>query len=298
MMSRRAQILALGEVLWDIFPDGPRFGGAPANFACACAELGGDTTEVALMSAVGNDSLGHEARNHLQRHQVQTQFLVESPYPTGQVFVTLDEGRQASYRFLEQCAWDFIPYRGELETAAQQAEVIYFGTLGQRAAVSAQTIRRLVTASRGLRVCDLNLRPPYDTPEAISFSLESADVLKLNEEELARVARDLELRGDADHILKQLQSRYRYRLIAFTLGAQGSILISQEGQRSEHSAVPVKIVDTVGAGDAFTAAMVLGLLRGDSLEALHDYASQVAAYVCTHAGGTPHFSEFTYRHSS
>ncbi|MGL6076177.1 MAG: carbohydrate kinase family protein [Fimbriiglobus sp.] len=282
-------ILALGEVLWDVFPDGPRFGGAPANFAWACAGLSED--RVFLASAVGDDDLGHAARERLGVMGVDLSHLVTTTLPTGQVLVSLDANGQGSYRFIENPAWDEVPLSASLLQLAREADAIYFGTLGQRAEFSRTTIRTILRAAKpeSLRVLDLNLRPPHWTPEIVRESLSLANVLKLNDDEFPILADILGLSGPVEAQLDQLQKSASLELIALTRGARGSLMLRENGERVEHSGTPTDVIDTVGAGDAFTAVLTLGLLHQQPLEAISHVANQVAAYVCTQPGGTQTF---------
>ncbi len=290
-MSKPINILALGEVLWDVFPDGPRFGGAPANFACACAEMGGERVHVQLASAVGNDQLGDEARQRLFSQRVDVSLIATRPEPTGQVLVELDAQGRASYLFIEDPAWDHLELNDELLSAARQADVIYFGTLGQRSAVSRETIRSLLKASSPtcLRVFDINLRPPHWTAAVLSSSFDFANVVKLNDEELPHVGKHLDTPTSARFALLELCSRYNLKIVALTRGSNGSMVLDSTGTFHELPAKPVKIVDTVGAGDAFTAALALGLAFGHPLDKLQQAAVDAAAFVCTQPGGTPVF---------
>lgn len=282
-------ILALGEVLWDVFPDGPRFGGAPANFACACAELGRQRVNVSLASAVGNDDLGRHARQRLAEHGVGTTHLTTSDQPTGQVLVTLDADGKASYRFIENPAWDHVTLTPGLLEAARTTDVVCFGTLGQWATTSRDTIRSAVqsVSSNGLRILDINLRTPFWTREVVLESLALANVVKLNDEELPIVGELLGVTGSPDEVLRAIVTRHSPRLIALTRGANGSVLLTANGERSESPGVRIEVVDTVGAGDAFTAALALGLIHGLPLGEMHRWATDVAAFVCTQPGGTP-----------
>ena len=281
-------ILALGEVLWDVFDDGPRFGGAPANFACACAGLGGGRVRVFLGSAVGRDKLGDEARRQLIGHGVDVTHLATAAGETGQVVVTHDEQKKATYRFIDDPAWDHIPTTPEVLATAATADVLCFGTLGQWADTSRQTIRAALRAANpnAVRVLDINLRPPFWTPDLIRDSLPLADVLKLNDEELPQVAEVLGLSGTPDEFVSEVIRRYSLKLVALTRGPNGAVLTTPT-ERSELPGVPVTVVDTVGAGDAYTAALALGLAHGWPLDRVNRWACEVAAFVCTQKGATP-----------
>ncbi len=284
-------ILALGEVLWDVFDDGPRFGGAPANFACACAELGGGHVRVFLGSAVGRDHLGDEARKQLLSHGVDVTHLATAGGETGQVIVKHDEQKKATYRFIDDPAWDHIPTMPELLATAATADVLCFGTLGQWADTSRQTIREALRAANpnAVRILDINLRPPFWSPDLIRDSLPLANVLKLNDEELPILAEVLGIDPSPDAFLSAVLARHSLRLVALTRGANGAVLLAADGERSEQPGVPVTVVDTVGAGDAYTAALALGLAHGWPLDRINRRAGEVAAFVCTQHGGTPTF---------
>lgn len=280
-------ILALGEVLWDVFDDGPRFGGAPANFACTCAELGGDWVRVSLGSAVGRDQLGDDARTQLAAHGVAVSHVAVTDRPTGQVVVKHDEQKKATYTFIDHPAWDHIPITPELLDTARTADVICFGTLGQWAAESRQTIRAALraTSPNALRILDVNLRPPFWNPDVVRDSLELANVLKLNDEELPTLAGILGVSDAPDEFMAAVLKRYSLRLVALTRGANGAVLRTPT-ERSELPGVPVKVVDTVGAGDAFTAALAVGF-EYKHLDHVNRWAGDVAAFVCTQLGATP-----------
>jgi fructokinase len=288
-MNHKPVIVGLGEVLWDVFPDGPRFGGAPANFVCSVAGLGQDQFEVAMASSVGNDELGRRALDQLRQHGVDVSAVTQLDAPTGQVHVSLDPQGHASYEFASNTAWDHLAWSDTLERLARRADVVCFGTLGQRSDASKQTIRQFVSSTPpgSLRLLDVNLRSPYWNEEVILQSLSLANALKLNDAELPVIAGLLKLQGTDEAILEQILRQHSLRIVALTRGAKGSLLIRADGTHSDLAGQPVAVVDTVGAGDAFTAAMAIGVLRELSLQALHRWASDVAAYVCTQAGATP-----------
>ncbi|NQU26644.1 MAG: carbohydrate kinase [Candidatus Nealsonbacteria bacterium] len=286
-------IVGLGEILWDVFPDGPRFGGAPANFACHVAALG-RTAEIA--AAVGQDELGKRALAELHTRGVGTRCVDRhADRPTGTVTVSLDDEGQASYEFAAQTAWDAMAWSEELAQLAPRTSAVCFGTLGQRSERSRETIQRFVAATSAalrpslpaaLRIFDVNLRPPFVTDPVILQSLDLANVLKLNDEELPVVAALCKLTGTDVEVMQQLADRFTLRAVALTRGPRGAVLI-RDDQVSEHPGVETQVVDTVGAGDAFTAVLALGLLDGSDLAAINTGACQVAAFVCSQGGATP-----------
>ncbi|QEG40608.1 Ribokinase [Roseimaritima ulvae] len=281
-------IVGLGEILWDVFPDGPRFGGAPANFSCSAASLAASSARVSMVSAVGDDSLGSRALQSLQDKHVDTTHVAVVQHPTGKVDVSLDEDGKASYEFASDTAWDNLPWHDDLLPLAARADAVCFGTLGQRSDCSRQTIQRFLAATRPqtLRIFDINLRPPYYNETVIQQSLQLANVLKLNDEELPILCELYECGGSDVEQLRQLSERCELKGIALTLGSQGATLL-WNGQLHSADAVETEVVDTVGAGDAFTAALALGLLAEEPLAVINERATRVAAYVCSQSGATP-----------
>ncbi len=283
------QIVGLGEILWDVFPDGARFGGAPANFACSAAGLAAGSARVSMAGAVGRDDLGRRALAEFTARGVDVAAVAVLPEPTGRVDVTVDVAGHASYVFAPDCAWDNVPWSDSLERLAAETSAVCFGTLSSRGATSQATIRRFIAAvpSPALRILDINLRPPFWSPDVVRDSLALANIVKCNDDELPVVAEILGLSGSPEAILRQLVDRHALRLAALTRGAKGSLLVTADGSASDLPGTPVDVVDTVGAGDAFTAAVTLGLLAGWPLSKLHAHAERVAASVCTQRGGTP-----------
>lgn len=282
-------VLGLGEILWDVFPDGARFGGAPANFACSVAGLAGSAARAGMAGAVGTDDLGRRALAEFAARGVDTAAVAVLGQPTGRVDVTIDATGHAAYVFAPDAAWDHVPWTAAIEQAAGRAAAVCYGTLGQRSAPSRATIHRCLAAVRptALRILDINLRPPFWSPEVIRESLPPADVVKCNDEELPIVADVLGLTGSPERILRELVDRAGLRLAAVTRGPRGSLLVAADGTTSDLAGTPVDVVDTVGAGDAFTAALTIGLLAGWPLPRLHAHAERVASFVCTRRGGTP-----------
>jgi fructokinase len=287
--ARPRLIVGLGEILWDVFPDGPRFGGAPANFACSVAGLAGDSVQAGMVSAVGDDELGTAALQSLQQHAVATHCISRLPQPTGTVNVALDEHGHATYEFADDTAWDHLTWNDMLQKDAAACEAVCFGTLGQRGEVSRRTIQRFVeqTPQTCLRVFDVNLRPPFWSDAVIQESLQLANVLKMNEDELPVLARILNLEGDDATLLPQIVERCQLRTVILTRGARGAMLADAAGNICDLSGRPVNVIDTVGAGDSYTATVVLGLLRGLPLRTTGEWAQRVAAWVCTQPGATP-----------
>ena len=281
------QIIGLGEVLWDVFPSGAVFGGAPANFACHIAGLG---ERAAMVSAVGDDRLGRGAIAALEARGVDANHVrVDPHHPTGTVDVAIDSTGVASYLFAADTAWDHLAWEPTLDSLARSCAAVCFGTLAQRSGESRQTIRRFVeaTTASSLRVFDVNLRQQFFDPETILKSLSLATVLKLNAEEMPIVAAACGEKGTSLlGALQGIRQRHGLQAAVLTLGAEGSIIVTDR-EVSQLPALVVKVVDTVGAGDAFTAAVVVGLLRRLPLAVIHRHAASLAAFVCSQRGATP-----------
>lgn len=280
------RVVGIGEMLWDLLPEGARIGGATTNFAFHTNALGVDA---AAVSCVGEDALGREILDRLAAWGMETRYLSVRPdYPTGWVDVKLDAHGVPEYTIHEGVAWDHIAWNDSLAELAPTLDAVCYGSLGQRAPESRATIVRFLEAVRPdcLRVCDINLRQSYFTTEILRDSMERADVLKLNHEELPIVAGRLGLGGTPEEMLIGLRDRFDLELVALTRGGDGSALLAGD-RLSEHPGYSVTVVDTVGAGDAFTAALVVGLLRGDDLDSLNAAANRAAADVCAQAGAIP-----------
>jgi fructokinase len=279
-------VVGLGELLWDLLPTGKQCGGAPANFTYHAQALG---AEAWLVTRVGDDELGDELRQHVVALGLPDVYLTTDPdHPTGTVAVELDGFGQPKYVIHEHVAWDFIPPREDLAELALRADAVCFGTLAQRNAVSRTTIRDFLAATRNdcLRIFDVNLRQRYYNMDTIAPSLAAATVVKLNEDEFAVFRKLLSISGDEPTALGTMFRRFGLRLIVLTKGAGGAVLFGSEGL-SVHPGLPSDVTDTIGAGDAFTAVVAVGLLRGWDLQTINARANRLAAYVCSQPGATP-----------
>ena len=288
------KILAIGEVLWDMLPSGRQLGGAPANFACHARALG---AEARLVTRVGDDDLGREILERLARQGLPTETVeVDPDAPTGTVAVELGTDGQPRFTIVEDVAWDRIEAGFAAFSAAASADAVCFGSLAQRHRIAREAIRSVVTAARAgaLRVFDVNIRPPFHSRDVIAVSLEMASVLKLNDQELPMLAAMFGLDGGVRAQMEALARRFELSLVALTRGGGGSLLY-RGGDWSDHLGEPAKVCDTVGAGDAFTAVLTVGLLEGWPLDEINRRANRVAAYVCSQPGATPPLPEWLLR---
>ena len=280
-------VVGLGELLWDIFPEGKQLGGAPANFAYAANLLG---NRGIVASRIGKDTLGNEALEKLSGLGLNASFLqIDSAYPTGTVKVQVGLDGQPAFKIAESVAWDFLQWKTAWRALAEQADAVCFGSLAQRSPRSHKTIRAFLKAVRPgtARIFDVNLRQRFYSADVISESMKLADIVKLNHEELPRVMETLGL--DCDDEVSSARRVLRAcgaKLVCVTRGASGSLLVSSAGS-DEHPGFRGYVADTVGAGDAFAAALVHHFLRGASLAVMNEAANRMGAWVVTQAGATP-----------
>jgi fructokinase len=243
-----------------------------------------------MVSAVGNDELGDRALRVLADHHVVSDLVArDAGHPTGRVLVTVGNRGVPSYVIALDTAWDHLGWSGELAAFAERCDAVCFGSLAQRSPDSRSTIRRFVQTlpPHALRVFDVNLRQRHYDRETIEASLHLASAVKLNDEELPPVAALLGIDARAPRdLMRELMTRYDLRLAALTRGPNGALLLDERGE-DDSAAPPTIVVDTVGAGDAFTAAMVVDFLKGLPLREINRHANAVASFVCSQPGATP-----------
>lgn len=279
-------MVGVGEILWDLLPNGRQVGGAPSNVAWHAAQLG---LWSVVVSAVGDDDLGRELLVLLDELGIDRSYVAIDPdHPTGTAGVQLDRHGNSTFTITEGVAWDHIALHVGLPHLAVQADAVCVGSLAQRCEASRETIQAFLAATRRdcLRIYDVNLRQHYFNHTILDRTLACCHVVKLNEQEWPVVAKLLDLPHDLRSGAMAMRRRYDLRVVAVTRGGDGSVLCDANGLH-DHAGIDVPVVDTIGAGDAFTAALGVGLLRGLSLAQLHELAARTAAYVCTQAGATP-----------
>jgi len=290
-------ILGIGELLWDVLPEGPSLGGAPANFTVMAGRLG---NHAAILSRIGRDDLGRRAIDRLDPMPVDTSCLEVDPvHETGRVTVEFAYG-EPQYIIHQPAAWDFLELSDEWVRMAERADAVCFGSLAQRSVKSRQTIQTLAaqTPEKCIRIFDANLRAPFFSDEIIEESLELATVLKMNEGEVPQVLQLLglpldeepereRLRQGADRLLEEFPT---LEMVAVTRGGRGSLLVRRD-EWNEHPGFPVKVADPIGAGDAFTAAIIHYALRGADLSTLNEAGNRWGSWVASQPGAMPAFSE-------
>ncbi len=281
-------ILGIGELLWDILPEGPQLGGAPANYSVMAGRLGNHAT---IISRIGRDALGDRALEVLAPFPVDCgQLQMDPGQPTGAVTVELQDG-QPSYVIHQPAAWDFFELTPEWQAQAALADAVCFGSLGQRSEQSRRTIHALVRATRPEchRIFDVNLRAPFYTGEIVRDSLALASVMKMNDIEVPLVLSllgfpaEATLRGGAERLLAEFAG---LTMVAITRGGEGSLLVGRS-EWDEHRGIPIQVADTIGAGDAFTAAMTHYLLKGAPLHVLNEAGNRWGSFVASQSGAMP-----------
>jgi fructokinase len=278
-------IIGIGEILWDVFPQGKVLGGAPANFAFHVSQLGLNGCAV---SAIGNDELGKEILHVLDEKRLNTH-IEKVNYPTGTVQVTLSGKGIPQYEICEGVAWDNIPFSDELETMAKRTKTVCFGSLAQRSAVSHATINKFLDSvpADAMKIFDINLRQHFYSKALIDESLKRCNVLKINDDEVVLVSNLFGWNGMTEtETAARLMQDYKLDIVVLTKGTEGSYVFTP----AETSFLPtplVEVADTVGAGDSFTAGFVASLLKGKSISEAHRKAVEISAYVCTQHGAMP-----------
>jgi fructokinase len=279
-------VVGVGEVLWDLLSTGPELGGAPANFAYHAHALGACSQ---VITRVGDDEKGCEIMRRFREMSLPVDNVqIDPTAPTGTARVSLSGDGIAHFAIQESVAWDRVQVRPEALGAVCEAHAICFGTLAQRCETSRNSIQQLLAAAPKNALCifDINLRQSYYSRAVIEQSLHLSDVLKLNEDELCVLAEMFGLTGTTRRQIESLAQRFNQRVVALTRGPQGSLLY-QEGRWSDCASAVVGVVDTVGAGDSFTAALAVGLLNNLDLDEINSLANEIAGYVCSRAGATP-----------
>lgn len=280
---KKLKVIAVGEIVWDMLPAGKQLGGAPLNFAFFSKELG---AEAYAVSAIGNDALGDETLAVASATGVNLDYLQRNNLPTSRVLISLDNEGVPQYEIVENVAWDALECPQMILDLVKDASVMCWGSLAQRSVTSRQSVLAMLAAApkECVKVFDINIRQHYYSREVIETSLGYADILKLNEDELPLVASILGLSGQERDIVRQLIEKYALKYLVYTHGADFSEVYSATGEYSHVPTPKVKVVDTVGAGDSFTAVFVTSILQGLSMAESHARAVEVSAYVCTQNG--------------
>lgn len=280
-------IIVIGEILVDRFPDYERIGGAPFNFAYHLWQLG---WPVRFFSRIGDDAPGERIRRYLERSGFpQSDIQVDRRHPTGKVDVALNGQGVPHFTICDDVAYDYIALPGAAAFAASTIDLIYFGTLARRTPRGFSQVEAFLDQARApvIKFCDINLRPPHINPAAVAASLKHADLLKLNTEELALVSTLCNGPGAVEDAIEWLLGDHGIDAVAVTRGAQGSSLYSKRMTSHSPPAQVARMVDTVGAGDAYAAVLAAGRLNHLPDDVTLTLATRFAADICAIPGATP-----------
>lgn len=280
-------ITSIGEILFDVFPDNRVMGGAPFNFIYHIRKITGSGN---FVSRIGSDAAGKEVSEFLKERNIPEDYIqADSDHPTGQAVVSVQSNGEPRFDIIENCAYDFIAYDNRFsELIKKKNSLLYFGTLAQRSPVSRNTIWSLLNMNMPC-FCDVNLRQSYYNHQILEKSLNAADVVKLNKEEL-EILGDLYFgrKYEPEDAAKALKERFRITMLSITMGADGALIIGSNNEKSFCRPKKNKrVIDTVGAGDAYSAVVALGYLKGWHIEKINYTASGFASDICTVKGALP-----------
>lgn len=283
----KKKVVGLGEVLWDLLPHGACLGGAPANFAYITTLMG---DQGIIASCVGEDSRGLDALRKLEERGLDIDHVqTDRKHPTGTVKVDLDGNGQARFEIEQPVAWDFLHWTLDWQNLAENVDAVCFGSLAQRSEASRATIQKFVAASSPatVKVFDVNLRQSFYSPEVLAESMKLADIVKLNDDELPKIMKLCQIpHKDELSSARKLMGDFDLEVVCVTRGGRGSLL-TRGDEVSEHSGFKVRVADTVGSGDAFTAGLVHEYLHGASLDLMNEVANLVGAWVASEVGAMP-----------
>ncbi|WP_165501682.1 carbohydrate kinase family protein [Pedobacter frigiditerrae] len=280
-------VVTIGEILWDVFPEGKKPGGSSMNVALHLHKQGLITQ---FISAIADDKNGKDLIEFLAENNFSTYLIQVNELPTSTVEVTLDEQQQATYEIVEPVAWDAIELSDSLISTVQAANAFVYCSLTCRNEKSKNTILSLLKYAK-LKVFDINLREPFYTIETLKLLLNEADILKVNEHELVYLKSALNLSGNTDEqLLKQLSNLFQIKIICLTVGEKGAYVLQQD-KLYHHKGYQVKVADTVGAGDSFLATFISSYLNGYPMDTILDRACKVGAFVASQVGANPVYGD-------
>lgn len=277
------KIVAFGEIVWDVFKDGSRLGGAPLNFTYYCLK---NACEAKIISAIGRDELGAETLSQMEKFSIPADFVqISDTYQSGKVMVSVDEKGLASYEICSPSAWDYIANSPDTHKFLSQADAFVFGSLAQRNAYSRRSLFEFIglLPPSCLKVFDVNLRQNFYTEEILEKSMKVSNIVKLNDEEVVKISEMFGVVGSESERAQRIFKLFNLDYLILTLGPRGHLIVS-DGEVLQSPAVDAVVVDTVGAGDSFTATFISCLLNSKSLREASDEAAKMAAKVCSYKG--------------
>jgi fructokinase len=291
MTDKNSYIVCFGEVLWDVFPEGSRAGGAPFNVAYNVHKMGID---VNMLSKIGNDELGKKLTDQIKSWEISTDYIqVDEKYPTSTVIAKIDEHNEATYEIINNVAWDFIEFLPEHKELVSNAEAFVFGSLSARNEKSKETLLQLLEFAK-LKIFDVNFRPPFTEVELIKTLLQKADIVKMNKAELKQI---LEFIGkeynNEEESVAFLQNHFNIKEVILTKGSKGAKYFVGDKNYS-FEAVPITVADTVGSGDAFLSGFISKRIKNENPEEIIKQAISLGAFITSKSGACPdyEYSEF------
>ncbi|MFC4163543.1 carbohydrate kinase [Epilithonimonas zeae] len=285
-LNKKINVVSFGEVLFDVFGEEKKIGGAPLNLALRTASFG---FPVAMISAVGNDQDGKVICDYARENLLDTSGIITTQgYDTGIVQVTLNERGSATYEIKFPSAWDFIETNENTQNIVKNADVFFYGSLICRNDVSRSTLYTLLDSNTTMfKVFDVNLRKPFYNIQLLEELMKKADFIKFNDEEILEIASGIGFEStDLESNIKFISEKTNTKAICVTLGKHGSLLL-WNGKMYQHGGYPVKVADTVGAGDSFLASLISKLLSDNDPDEALNFASAVGALVASYSGANP-----------
>jgi fructokinase len=280
------KVVCFGEMLWDCFPGEDVPGGAPMNVALNLSQLG---LSVKMISKLGTDDFGQRLRSFVSGYGLDQSLIQEDQeYPTGKVLVDQTDPENIRYEIVSPSAWDFIQIDAQTRQAVAEADAFVFGSLGIRNQISWETLYELIHLPV-LKIFDINLRAPFYDFEQLEIILGYTDILKINEDELAIVARYFDIPAKLETFCEAISELFPIEMICITLGAKGA-MIYKDNKVYRHKGYKVNVKDTVGSGDAFLSGFIKTYLEGKKPDQILDFACALGAYVATQRGGTPRYT--------
>ncbi|MFP3590592.1 carbohydrate kinase family protein [Chryseobacterium sp. SIMBA_038] len=286
MIKENPYVVCFGEVLWDIFPEGTRAGGAPFNAAYNVHKMG---TDVKMLSRIGNDELGKKLTDQIKGWGLTTEYIqIDNEHPTSTVIAKIDEHNEATYDIVNHVAWDYIDFLPEHKELISNAEAFVFGSLSARNPKSKETLLKLIEFAR-LKIFDVNFRPPFIDIDLIKELLHKADIVKMNKAEMRQIMEFLsEEYISEDESVTFIQNHFNIKEIVLTKGSKGARYFI--GDRNYgFGAVPIKIADTVGSGDAFLSGFISKRIQGKSPEEIMTEAISLGAFITSKSGACPDY---------
>jgi fructokinase len=286
-------VLVIGEILFDVFPDYRRLGGAPFNFAYHLKNFG---FNVRFISRIGIDDAGKEILHRLELTGFNLDDMqIDDVHPTGSVKVKLDKSGGHQFDIISDVAYDYIAFIPEYHAnLIDEARIIYFGSLVQRTGSGYKNVQAFLSrnASKKLNFYDINLRPDCYNTDIIEKSLSKTDILKLSTGELEKLMQMRSLKMENEQFVQYLMETHSIQTVSLTKGGQGSVLFTNQGSFSTDSTDVIKVVDSVGAGDAYAAMLAAGMLQNWSPQVILERASLFASRICEIKGAIPESSSF------